>query len=83
VTTSDVNWQRSEIHPPASDAGSPALPASSPCIDTGHYPSLDGTFPHWPSTKGYPDYFMFGDPHNNYYEGFVHYDDLRLEVWKP
>ena len=29
---------------------------------------------------GIPDYFMFGDPHNNYYRGFVYYDDIRLEV---
>jgi len=26
---------------------------------------------------------MFGDPHNNYYEGKVYYDDLRLERWEP
>ena len=29
-----------------------------------------------------PDYFMFGDPHNNYYRGEVYYDDVRLEVWR-
>ena len=28
---------------------------------------------------GIPDFFMFGDPHNNYYRGFVYYDDIRLE----
>ena len=27
-----------------------------------------------------PDYFMFGDPHNNWYTGKVYYDDIRLEV---
>jgi hypothetical protein len=32
---------------------------------------------------GIPDFFMFGDPHNNYYEGSVLYDDVRLEVWQP
>jgi hypothetical protein len=25
--------------------------------------------------------FLFGDPHTNYYEGQVFYDDVRLEVW--
>jgi hypothetical protein len=29
---------------------------------------------------GVPDFFMFGDPHNNYYRGTVYYDDVRLEV---
>jgi hypothetical protein len=28
-----------------------------------------------------PDFFMFGDPHNNYYRGTVYYDDIRLETW--
>lgn len=28
-----------------------------------------------------PDYFMFGDPHNNYYRGRVFYDDLELHGW--
>ena len=31
--------------------------------------------------SGVPDFFMFGDPHNNYYLGHVFYDDLRLEEW--
>ncbi|MCA1827797.1 MAG: hypothetical protein LC689_12795 [Myxococcales bacterium] len=29
----------------------------------------------------FPDWFMFGDPHNNYYQGYVYYDDVRLETW--
>lgn len=29
---------------------------------------------------GWPEYFMFGDPHTNYYRGAVYYDDLRLEI---
>ena len=32
--------------------------------------------------EGIPDFFMFGDPHNNYYRGFVYYDDIRLETWQ-
>lgn len=58
------------------------LAATSPCVDTAHYPSLDASHPHWPSGIGYPDYFMLGDPHSNYYEGQVLYDDLKLEVWR-
>jgi hypothetical protein len=37
----------------------------------------------WPPDVAWPDYFMFGDPHNNFYEGEVFYDDVRLEVWQP
>ena len=37
--------------------------------------------PAWPAGSTYPDWFMFGDPHNNYYEGFVYYDDVQLETW--
>ena len=33
------------------------------------------------ATDGSPDWFMFGDPHDNYYEGFVYYDDVQLETW--
>jgi hypothetical protein len=29
--------------------------------------------------SGVPDFFMFGDPHNNYYRGQVFYDDVKLE----
>jgi hypothetical protein len=59
------------------------LPAASPCIDTSRYPSLPGEPPLWPADVTWPDYFMFGDPHNNFYEGEVYYDDVRLEVWRP
>jgi hypothetical protein len=30
--------------------------------------------------EGISDFFMFGDPHTNYYRGSVYYDDIRLEV---
>jgi hypothetical protein len=30
---------------------------------------------------GVPDFFMFGDPHSNYYRGEVFYDDVKLEYW--
>jgi hypothetical protein len=29
-----------------------------------------------------PEYFMFGDPHNNFYRGTVYYRNIRLEVPK-
>lgn len=32
--------------------------------------------------QGIPDFFMFGDPHNNYYRGTVYYDDIKLETWQ-
>lgn len=37
--------------------------------------------PDWPQGSSFPDWFMFGDPHDNYYEGFVYYDDVKLETW--
>ncbi len=32
----------------------------------------------WPAGSAYPDYFVIGDPHTNYYEGRAHIDDIRL-----
>ena len=55
---------------------------ASRCIDTGYYPSIGPSFPNWPAGTTWPDYFMFGDPHTNYYMGEVYYDDVRLEVWR-
>ena len=31
--------------------------------------------------SGVPDFFQFGEPHNNYYRGEVFYDDVKLEFW--
>jgi hypothetical protein len=31
---------------------------------------------------GVPDFFMFGDPHNNYYRGSVYYDDISWKAGK-
>lgn len=52
------------------------------CVDGSYDPDLGSSHPHWPSGASYPDYFMFGEPHENYYEGSVHYDDVTLEVWR-
>ncbi|HYD39913.1 MAG TPA: hypothetical protein VEB43_03715, partial [Anaeromyxobacter sp.] len=51
------------------------------CADEGTYPSAPGT-PRWPAGGSWPDWFMFGDPHANYYEGRVLYDDVVLEEWQ-
>jgi hypothetical protein len=47
--------------------------------DTGKYGSF--TIPHiWPKGSAYPDYFVIGDPHLNYYEGSATISDIRLYV---
>lgn len=56
--------------------------AGAPCVDEGFYAALDERFPHWPAGASWPDWFMFGDPHSNYYEGLVHYDDVKLELMR-
>jgi len=50
------------------------------CEDPGAFPSVGAGHPRWPAGGVWPDFFMFGDPHVNYYEGEVLYDDVRLEV---
>ncbi|MGM0577612.1 MAG: hypothetical protein ACQEXJ_17940 [Myxococcota bacterium] len=59
----------------------PGQDAATACVDESSLPELPG-FPLWPASGGWPDWFMFGDPHNNYYEGEVYYDDVTLEVWQ-
>lgn len=47
------------------------------------YPGSFGTFVDrsvWPAGSAYPDYFMIGDPHTNFYEGKATIDDIRLYV---
>ncbi len=34
----------------------------------------------WPAGSAYPDFFVIGDPHLNYYEGSATIDDLRMYV---
>lgn len=47
--------------------------------DTGKYGSF--TIPHiWPKGSHYPDYFMIGDPHLNYYQGSATVSNIRLYV---
>ncbi|CAH2717354.1 hypothetical protein BACCIP111895_04546 [Neobacillus rhizosphaerae] len=40
------------------------------------------TYDTWPEGSAYPDYFFFGDPHINYYEGTELYDDVKLYLPK-
>lgn len=56
----------------------PGEQARSACLDSATWPHTSDAI--WPEGAGWPDYFMFGDPHVNYYEGKVYYDDLKLEV---
>ncbi|WP_222851384.1 hypothetical protein [Phytoactinopolyspora mesophila] len=47
------------------------------------YTSPDATFVDedvWPAGSAYPDYFLIGQPHMNYYEGSAHIDNVRLYV---
>jgi hypothetical protein len=47
------------------------------------YTGKSGTFVDrsvWPAGSAYPDYFMLGDPHTNFYEGKATVDDIRLYV---
>lgn len=47
--------------------------------DSGPYGSF--TIPHiWPKDSAYPDYFVIGDPHLNYYEGSATISNIRLYV---
>lgn len=52
------------------------------CEDATPLPTLGAEHPRWPAGGVWPDWFMFGDPHANYYEGEVLYDDVTLEVWR-
>ncbi|HEY6098939.1 MAG TPA: hypothetical protein VIW03_05890 [Anaeromyxobacter sp.] len=52
------------------------------CEDATPLPGLGAEFPRWPANGVWPDWFMFGDPHVNYYEGEVLYDDVVLELWR-
>jgi hypothetical protein len=50
------------------------------CVDETSLPDLGEGFQGWPRGSAYPDWFFFGDPHENFYTGQVFYDDVRLEV---
>lgn len=60
----------------------PGENARPECIDDTPLEGSHSAAPQWPAGVGWPDYFMFGDPHINFYEGQVYYDDIRLEVWQ-
>ncbi|HEU4407317.1 MAG TPA: hypothetical protein VFS43_18760 [Polyangiaceae bacterium] len=60
----------------------PGVPPRGACVDESPAPEADSPAPQWPLAGGWPDWFFFGDPHTNYYEGTAYYDDLRLEVFR-
>ena len=57
----------------------PGETAPAKAIDPGYFEALGPEHPRWPEGGAWPDYFMIGQPHNNFYEGTVYYDDIRLE----
>jgi hypothetical protein len=59
----------------------PGERARGACADESPLPESGSPVPQWPVAGGWHDWFLFGDPHVNYYEGTAYYDDLRLEVW--
>jgi hypothetical protein len=64
----------------------PATPeeaaAARHCEDPTPLPTLGPEHPRWPAGGVWPDWFMFGDPHVNYYQGQVLFDDVTLELWR-
>jgi len=50
------------------------------CVDHRSKEYLGKEFPSWPINSSFPDYFMVGEPHINYYEGSVLVDDITLEI---
>jgi hypothetical protein len=70
---------RCVFHYPATEA---EARGAGGCEDPGAFASVGSAHPRWPAGGVWPDFFMFGDPHANYYEGEVLYDDVTLEVWR-
>jgi len=56
--------------------------AASRCANARYSSTLGAQYPYWAADTNWPDWFMFGDPHENYYAGSVLYDDVQLEVWR-
>jgi len=56
--------------------------ANPACVNPRSPAALGDGYPFWPADGSWPDWFMFGDPHENFYMGSVLYDDVRLEIWK-
>tara|TARA_R110001583_G_scaffold70489_2_gene199494 strand:+ start:2533 stop:3663 length:1131 start_codon:yes stop_codon:yes gene_type:complete len=53
---------------------------SPSCVDNRSQTFMNKEFEAWPINSAYPEYFMLGEPHINYYEGSVLIDDISLEV---
>ncbi len=50
------------------------------CVDNSAQTFLNKKLIAWPKGSAYPEYFMLGEPHINYYEGSVLVDDIKLEI---
>lgn len=50
------------------------------CVDNHEQTFLERKFTSWPINSAYPDYFMIGEPHINYYEGNILIDDIKLKT---
>jgi len=55
---------------------------SPSCVDNRSQAFMNKEFEAWPANSAYPEYFMLGEPHINYYEGSMLIDDISLEVLK-
>lgn len=49
------------------------------CVENQPLPESGEADAAWPAASAWPDYFMVGDPHANYYRGTLLCDDVRLE----
>jgi len=54
--------------------------ASAACANPRSSAGLGTAYPYWPADGTWPYWFMFGDPHENFYAGSVLYDDVQLET---
>jgi hypothetical protein len=59
-----------------------AAETNARCANPRFSAALGPQYPYWPADGTWPDWFMFGDPHENFYQGSVLYDDVQLEVWR-
>lgn len=50
------------------------------CVDNREKTFLGKIFTSWPINSSYPDYFVIGEPHINYYEGSILIDDIKLKT---
>lgn len=72
-------WHYNNEPSASADSAAPASLAPS-CVDEEPPPGMSRGPAQWPAHGHWPDYVFFGDPHINYYEGSVLYDEIELQV---